>query len=433
MKNKIIQSTILLIIFSVIAKALSFFVRIYLARTLSADAMNIYSLASPTLVFIITIAQMGIPAALSKVIAQSKSSASALLTSIILSLVNNIIVITLFMLLIPFLAQIILKDAQIIPVMKAMLPMIPMVTLSGLLKGYLQGKQEHVSACASQMFEEIFRIIYLLISFTNAPVMTPVRMAEIAMLSVFVGECGSSLYMFIFCMIKRTAAFPVNELILKLNRASFDEILRVSIPMTSSRLIGSLTFFLEPMLMVLSVSNASSIVATYGQLNGYVLPILTMPSFITVTLANTLLPSFTYETSHGNRKRGMKIFNVIFWICLLIGFSCSAISFFFTDQCLNLFYHNTLGSVYLKSLAWPFAFYALQPVLSSMLHAFGQSKKAMIDTLSGSVIRLLIITFLTPVLNEAALPLALTASMLITTFMHAVRVSFYLWKEPSSA
>ena len=207
MKNKIIQSTILLIIFSVIAKALSFFVRIYLARTLSADAMNIYSLASPTLVFIITIAQMGIPAALSKVIAQSKSSASALLTSIILSLVNNIIVITLFMLLIPFLAQIILKDAQIIPVMKAMLPMIPMVTLSGLLKGYLQGKQEHVSACASQMFEEIFRIIYLLISFTNAPVMTPVRMAEIAMLSVFVGECGSSLYMFIFCMIKRTAAF----------------------------------------------------------------------------------------------------------------------------------------------------------------------------------------------------------------------------------
>ena len=129
----------------------------------------------------------------------------------------------------------------------------------------------------------------------------------------------------------------------------------------------------------------------------------------------------------------MKIFNVIFWICLLIGFICSAISFFFTDQCLNLFYHNTLGSAYLKSLAWPFAFYALQPVLSSMLHAFGQSKKAMIDTLSGSVIRLLIITFLTPVLNEAALPLALTASMLITTFMHAVRVSFYLWKEPSSA
>ena len=71
MKKTILRSTLLLIIFSVVSKVLSFLVRILLARTLSEAAMSYYTLASPTMVFIITLAQMGIPSALSKVIAQS--------------------------------------------------------------------------------------------------------------------------------------------------------------------------------------------------------------------------------------------------------------------------------------------------------------------------------------------------------------------------
>ena len=61
MKKTIIQSTMILIIVSLVAKVLSFFVRILLARTLSEQAMNYYTLASPTMVFVITLAQMGIP------------------------------------------------------------------------------------------------------------------------------------------------------------------------------------------------------------------------------------------------------------------------------------------------------------------------------------------------------------------------------------
>ena len=44
----------ILVIVSVIAKALSFIVRIMLARTLSPSAMNYYTLAAPTMVFFIT-------------------------------------------------------------------------------------------------------------------------------------------------------------------------------------------------------------------------------------------------------------------------------------------------------------------------------------------------------------------------------------------
>ncbi len=51
MKKTVLQSTVILVIVSVIAKALSFIVRIMLARTLSPSAMNYYTLAAPTMVF----------------------------------------------------------------------------------------------------------------------------------------------------------------------------------------------------------------------------------------------------------------------------------------------------------------------------------------------------------------------------------------------
>ena len=102
MKKTIIKSTFYLILLSVAAKILSFAVRVLLARSLSADAMNLYSLAAPTMVFVITIAQMGIPAALSKVIAERSSAKEPLKVSILISVLNNIIVTLAYVFLIPF-------------------------------------------------------------------------------------------------------------------------------------------------------------------------------------------------------------------------------------------------------------------------------------------------------------------------------------------
>ena len=117
MKKTVLQSTVILVIVSVIAKALSFIVRIMLARTLSPSAMNYYTLAAPTMVFFITLAQMGIPGALSKVIAQSDHPHQPLKVSVILSLLNNAVIILTFLLVLPFLATRILKQKEILPVL----------------------------------------------------------------------------------------------------------------------------------------------------------------------------------------------------------------------------------------------------------------------------------------------------------------------------
>lgn len=376
------------------------------------------------MVFVITLAQMGIPSALSKVIAQKQEVTGPLKTSILISLLNNLIVAALFLLLIPVLAHQILRQDRMEEVLYAIVPLIPLVSLSGILKGYLFGVQRHLSATACQIFEEGTRILFLLVMFHMHPFMDVGEMARIAMISVSVGEVGSSLYMLASLRKKTNGRVKFNRLFTDLHRSSFDEVLSISIPMTGSRLIGSLTYFLEPIIMVIGCDALlqGQMVSTYGQLNGYVLPILTMPSFITITLSNFLLPSFTYHHTRKNHKTAGKLFMVIISTCFVIGLTCSFLCFMFSEQLLQLFYHSTTGADLLHLLAWPFAFYALQPPLSSMLHALSHSKKTVMDTFSGSLVRLGCVFFLTPFVQEHALALGLTMGMMVTTIFHAYNV-----------
>ena len=346
MKKTIIRSTFYLVILSVIAKALSFIVRILLARKLSGDAMNYYSLASSTMVFMITLAQMGIPNALSKVIAQSHNPHKPLKAAIFLSVCSNVIIIMLFLFAIPFMAHVILKQDVILPVLYAILPLIPIVTISGILKGYLFGIQRHMSATACQLFEEGSRIIFLLIIFDRYPLLDAVSMARLAMISISVGEVFSSIYMLLSLLIKKRTPLHVPALFHDLQRKNFDEVLHVSIPMTGSRLIGSLTYFLEPIVMVygLSALQSQAMINAYGSVNGYILPIITMPSFLTITLSNFLLPSFTYHYTRHHEAQANKLFTTILGCCFLVGMGCSVICYFYNEELLQLFYHTNKGA-----------------------------------------------------------------------------------------
>lgn len=417
MRKNFLYSTVTLIVISSLSKILSFIVRIFLARHLSESAMNLYSVALPTLVFLIALAQMGIPSALSKYIAQNQNPMNGILSSLILSLVSNVVLIVLFVLMIPFLSNQLFHDDLVKEILKSMIFMIPMVTFSGLLKAILQGKQHHIIACFSQIFEELFRLVYLIILFSQ-PIISSIELARIAMFSVFVGECGSSLFMLIFILFYKK---PIRSYQHDLRKEHFKEILSSSIPMTSARLLGSFTYFMEP-LVFFSLSNSLLFQNAYGNFNGYVLPLLTMPSFVSVTLANMLLPTFVYEKKHNNLSRAKKIFYLISLICFTISFCCAFVTFFFPKEILQFFYHTTRGSEQLQLTSIPFVFYSLQPVLSSLLHALDQSRKAFIDTALGCAIRLLILPISVPLLGHHALIFAITLSMFITTGMHALRV-----------
>lgn len=435
MKKTVFVSAFHLIYISVLAKILSFLVRILLARKLGSEAMNYYSLTAPTMVFLISMVQQGIPGALSKLSAQKSNPRIPLYASAVITAVTVTAVILLYSAAIPFLAHDLLHETKLIPILQAILPLLPAVALSGVLKGYLYGIQHHYQANATQLYEEAARILFLIVCFSYTMPHDPIDLAVTAMYSVCAGEIASCLYMMLHLKFSYHHVVVLPKALKQVNRTDIREVLKISMPMMGSRISGSLTYFLEPILMLVFVSESLKpvLIEAYGSLNGYTLPLLTMPSFLSITLSNYLLPAFSYALAHRQSRQAKKSCMMILSCCLCFGIGYSLLCFFFHEQLFQLFYHTTKGSHQLRLLSLPFLLYSLQPPLSSLLHACSMSSQAFTDTLLGSCFRLASVCFLASYFQENALLFALSGGMMITTILHAARLLYFFIKRRSHA
>ena len=416
MKKKVIKTTCILLVISALSKLLSFLIRIFIARILSSEAIQYYSLTTPVLVFLMTLSQFGIPSALTQMIASRKKAQDTVAAAIVLSLINNFLLIILCVLGIPLYARLILHQSLLIPVLYACVPLLPMVMLSGLCKGYLIGRQNMILASSSQITEEIVRLLFLwfLYPFFSS---NPVLMASFAILSQTAGEIGSCIHLGFALILKqhKRIHIPLHAL----HMDTIKELLNLSIPMTSARLIGSLTAFLEPIILlgIVVESHKDAYLEIFSQMNTYILPLITLPGFFSLIISSWLLPAFS-QAFATNIKRARQLFLASFSFSLVAGCSICGFLFLFAKPVCTLLYHKTDMVSLLKMLALPFSLYAAQPVLGSVLHGANQSTRAMIDTICGCCMRLVSLAVMVQNSFAYAAPVALILSVSVTTLLH---------------
>lgn len=417
MKKKVLKTTFLLLLISGISKLLSFAVRITLARQLSDEALNCYSLASSVLMFLITISNFGIPNALTQLVASKKEVHSSVSASIALSFVNNLLLCIIAILGIPLYARFVLKQDILIPVLYACVPMLPMVMVTGLIKGYFMGRQKMILSSSAQITEEVFRLGFLLL-FSSSFSQSPVLMAAFAILSQTVGEIGSCLHLGLALIFHHGDRLHL-YLIPEFHKDALIELLSLSVPMTAARMIGSLTAFLEPVVMLNTAQGATDIyVQVYSHMNAYVLPLITLPSFFSIAISGWVLPAFSEAYGRNETPKAKTIFLVSTFFCIGIGLSFSLLLFFFSEPICQLLYHQTEMAPLVKMLSLPFSLYAAQPVFTAMLHGAKKSTRAMMDTTAGCLVRLISLMMLCHAGISQASAIALILSSLVTTLLH---------------
>lgn len=418
MKKKILKTTFFLMIFSGISKFLSFVIRLFIARILSEEAVSYYSLASPVLMFLISLSNFGIPNALTQLVASKKDIQPSISAAILLSLANNVLLIILCILAIPLYAHFILKQDVLIPVFYACVPMLPMVMITGLFKGYFMGRQKMLFASSAQITEEVFRLAFLLLFYPSFS-SNPVIMASFVLFSQTVGEIGSCLHLSISLLFKQRRKL-IRSIVPEFQLSAIIEILSLSVPMTAARMSGSLTAFLEPVIMLNATASSmkQAFISTYSHLNTYVLPLITLPSFFSIALSGWVLPAFAQAYGAANKAKARSIFFFSTLFSLIAGTACSLLLFCFSEPICLLLYQKTEMAELLRFLSLPFALYAAQPVLTCILHGAQKSTRALIDTLCGCLVRLISLFVLCRHSVVDAAAIALILSSLSTTLLH---------------
>lgn len=394
-KNLFLKSTIILTISGIITKILGFIIRVITTRIVGSKVISLYSIVLPTYSLLITIATLALPTTISKLVAENKIKKSTILgNSLILITLINIIVVTIMFLSSKYIANNLLHEPRVYLILLSATISFPIVSISSIIKGYFYGNMNMVPNAISNIIEQITRYILITLIVPKCILINDV----IAASSLFIISLFTEVVSIIVNLLFLPKKINIKKEDLLPDKDTVRDILGISIPSVSSRIVGNIGYFFEPIILmnILMYSGYTKdyILNEYGIFNSYSIPILTVPSFFIIAISLSLVPEISKYYSNNNILKVKSRLKQAIFFSLIIGISYSVILLFFGDNILFTIYNTYEGLNYIKVLAPVFVLFYLENILISFLQAINKANITMKITIIGVIVKLLSLSIL---------------------------------------
>ncbi len=429
--NLLIKNIIILLVSGALAKVLGMLGKIIYTRIAGVNVVGLYTMITPTFMLIISICQFSFPISISKISAEEKYDNKSLLKSAYF--VGSIISIILIIILIltSNLIALSLHNKLLVPAILSISAIIPFVMISSVQRGFLHGKEDMFPASITNVTEEIIKIILILF-------LLPIAISK--------GDITSVIFLILFNVITESSNILFMQKVIskkyisnkkgKVNKKIIKEILSISIPTTSVRLIASIGFFLEPIILTNTLLSSgyspNYITMEYGIINSYIVPLLSIPSFFSISIASALLPNIT--KAYANKKYdefNRKLLKLMF-LSMLVGAVCLTIILIFPNEILKLVYNVNFGINYIYLIGPFFLILYMQPTLSVALQAMDKTNKLFLTSTISVIIKYSALYVLGKIgFGMNALIFAMIAGIVTTTSLVLIIVLKELKKKTS--
>lgn len=429
--NLLIKNIIILLVSGALAKVLGMLGKIIYTRIAGVNVVGLYTMITPTFMLIISICQFSFPISISKISAEEKYDNKSLLKSAYF--VGSIISIILIIILIltSNLISLSLHNKLLAPAILSISAIIPFVMISSVQRGFLHGKEDMLPASITNVTEEIIKIILILF-------LLPIAISK--------GDIASVIFLILFNVITESSNILFMQKVIskkyisnkkgKVNKKIIKEILSISIPTTSVRLIASIGFFLEPIILTNTLLSSgyspNYITMEYGIINSYIVPLLSIPSFFSISIASALLPNIT--KAYANKKYdefNRKLLKLMF-LSMLVGAVCLTVILIFPNEILKLVYNVNFGINYIYLIGPFFLILYMQPTLSVALQAMDKTNKLFLTSTISVIIKYSTLYVLGKIgFGMNALIFAMIAGIVTTTSLVLIIVLKELKKKTS--
>ncbi|WP_336774424.1 stage V sporulation protein B [Paenibacillus sp. MMO-58] len=437
-KQTFIKGAMILLAAGIINRLLGFVPRIALPRIIGAEGVGLYQLSYPFLTVMLTVITGGIPLAITKWTAEAVSRGDStrvkqiFRTAMGLTIVLAIVMTAALLLFAKWITTHLLTDSRVYQTFMVMTPLMLIIGVSSVYRGYFQGMQNMIPSAASQIVETIIRIIG---SLTFASLLLPRGIewaAAGAMLGVVAGEIGAlAVLLWTYAKErgkpkpapKRTSADPPEE-----NTPVLRRLLGLSIPVTGSRMVGSLSYLLESILTARSLAAAgiATGVATaqYGALQGMIIPLLLLPTALTFSLASSLVPSLSEAAAKGDKATIHIRMHQSMRLALVAGAPFVVVMWLFAEPICRLLYNQADIAPMLQLIAPIGIFIYLQAPLQAALQALNKPGTALMNTFVGAAVKLVLIVMLAskPELGIYGALIAINVNIVLVTVLHGISV-----------
>ncbi|MFF2910524.1 stage V sporulation protein B [Paenibacillus sp. NPDC057934] len=450
-KQSFIQGTLILLAAGIINRMLGFIPRIVLPRVIGAEGVGLYQLGYPFFILLVTVITGGLPLAVAKMVAEAEGknrpdkSKQILRTALALSLALGIFFTLVALASASWVSNVLLTDNRVFYTFIAMIPMLCIIAVSAVYRGYFQGRQNMIPSALSSVLESVIRIFAMLwFSWLLLPKGIAFAAAG-AMIGVTVGEIAGMfalLWQYYFIVRKdrpETGPQPGdNSSIATVPKEAPSEapatgsllkrLLGISIPVTAGRLVGSASYLLESIITArsLALAGIATAVATaqYGALQGMVIPLLLLPGALTSSLAVSLVPSLSEAAARKDLSMIHKRMHQALRLALVTGAPFAVLMYILAVPLCSLLYGNADTAPMLRLIA-PFAvFLYVQAPLQAALQAMDRPGRALVNTLIGALVKILLILLLAsqPQYGIYGAIIAIIANSILVTLLHGYSV-----------
>lgn len=415
-KQTFLQGAFVLMIANLVNRVLGFLLRIILFRLIGDEGLGLFQMVYPFFTTLLLICTMGFPVAIAKLIPEElainnqKGANDYLKVTLIFTGFLGISTTIILIFSANLIAENIFTDKRTYYILLAIAPALIFSPLAAGLRGFFQGFQSMTPTAISQIIEQINRFFATLILLTMFSYLElKYRAASIA-LGISIGEF-SGLLILIYLLITHlnSAEFISNTKSFKEEKSNlkkeetfstiFKNIIRLAVPITIGKLVNSLMWSAEAILIPrqLRLSGIDSKEATslFGQLSGMVEPIVFLPTVITIALTTSLVPTVSDSLARNNFTKIKKNYQDVIRISTYIGFPITVIFFSRGKEICQLLYDFPEAGSLLAVFGFSATFIYYFHVSTGMLNGLGKPQLALINLSIGSIIKLIGIYYLT--------------------------------------
>lgn len=433
-RKTIITGTLILTAANLITKCMGFFYRVFMSGAIGAEGMGLYQLILPIYSLAWSITSAGFTTTISRLTAQENirgqngNIGRIVKQAVCLSLFISFIVSGCLFFFSDKIAFYLLKDARTSLPLRLLALAVPFMAAGSCFRGFFLGMQETKIPALSQVLEQTVRIatIYFL-----AGICVPLGLTyacSAAVCGILLGEllsCGFTVWNYFRYKRKR-------KLIRKptlSSSAALTMILTMAVPLSASRIAGSLLSTVENLLiprqLQLHGQNTAQALSTYGELTGMAMPLILLPSACLMAASVSLVPEISEACAVKQDTRISKTVSATFLFTSIVGFGAAALFAVFPREiCYVVYIRAALGQV-LFPLAFLCPFLYAQTTLHGLLNGLGEQFFLFWNNIVSSLISIAVIWFFMPRYGVAAF----LGGWFLSLLFSVITALYLLWKR----
>ncbi len=415
--KSLFKNVFLITAFTLLTRALGFIFRIFLSRTIGAEALGLYQVALSVFMVLLTVVSSGFTLIISRMTASyrvganKKAVGSLVTTAVIIGVVVSVLLCGII-LVFRNLFDNLFTDQNCMNILIILLPSLIFSAIYSVFRGAMWGNNNYFGLCVSELLEQVVKIVICVLVLASG--MTALS-AAMSVAWSFTLSCFVSAFFVVLLYIIYGG---------KMGRPTkiYKNLIRQSAPITAVRVISSFTqplvALILPAQLVLAGFTSNQAMGLYGIAMGMTFPLLFLPTSLIGSLATVLVPDISMALVQNDSRHIETRVKSSITFAMFVSFLIVPIFVAIGDKLGLFLYGEVLSGTLLQLSAWLMVPMGITNITSAILNSVGLEVKSFVNYLIGGIVMFSCILFLTRHIGINALILGMGMSTVISSTLN---------------